>query len=175
MSTESTTRPRPLRSPTPDTILGLVLTAIAAFFLVYTFELSAQAAAWPRAVLALLAVLGVAIAVRGIRSGSAPAAGDGAAPARDDDGAAPSEQGEWERGVLRRPALTLGVVVVYVGLLEVIGFLPATALYLLGHLWFGGVRDWRVFAGVVVGLIAFIHLLFAYELNVPLPTGLLFE
>jgi len=77
--------------------------------------------------------------------------------------------------VLRRPALALAIVIGYVALLKVIGFLPATALYLLGHLWFNGVRDWRVLAGVVVGVVAFIYLLFVYQLSVPLPAGLLFD
>ncbi|GAB3466317.1 hypothetical protein GCM10027570_55450 [Streptomonospora sediminis] len=203
MSTPSPTRARPARALTPDMILGLVLAAVAVGFLAYTLELSAGAAAWPRVVLVLLLILGIAITVRAARARTAAAsaaegadrtgtetaaadsAGSGggvaapAAPPADEaesaDGADAAEPAEWSARLLRRPALTLGIVVVYVALLEIIGFLPATALYLLGHLWFGGVRDWRILAGVVVGVVAFIQLLFVHQLSVPLPTGLLFE
>lgn len=192
MSTPSPTRARPARALTPDMILGLVLAAVAVGFLAYTLELSAGAAAWPRVVLVLLLILGVAITVRAARARTAAAsvadsadrAGtetDSADSAESADaagsaaGADAAEPAEWSARLLRRPALTLGIVVVYVALLEIIGFLPATALYLLGHLWFGGVRDWRILAGVVVGVVAFIQLLFVHQLSVPLPTGLLFE
>lgn len=171
---------RPRRSSAPDLVLGLALIAVSLGFLAYTLGLSAGAAAWPRAVLLLLLGLAVAITVRAVRTPVArrdgePAAQDAAAgteaPRTDSGGGT----GEWSRHLLRRPALTLAMVVGYVALLEVVGFLPATVLYLLGHLWFGGVRDWRVLAGVVVGVAAFIQLLFVYQLSVPLPTGLLFE
>ncbi|MUL43799.1 tripartite tricarboxylate transporter TctB family protein [Streptomonospora sp. PA3] len=184
----SPTAARPRRTPTPDLILGLSLIAVSLGFLAYTLGLSAQAAAWPRGVLVLLLVLAAAITVRALRSPAAPPgkrpepvpAGGGESPAQDEAPGteappADGEHGEWSRAVLRRPALTLAVVVGYVALLEIVGFLPATVLYLLGHLWFGGVRDWRILAGVVAGVVAFIQLLFVYQLSVPLPTGLLFE
>ncbi|QBI54979.1 tripartite tricarboxylate transporter TctB family protein [Streptomonospora litoralis] len=190
-STPSPTRARTGRSPSPDLILGLALIAVSLGFLAYTLGLSAQAAAWPRGVLALLLVLAVAITVRALRSPAVPGAAatagtePGTGTASDTDGSAPAPEtattgsargdGEWSRRVLRGPALTLLVVVAYIALLQVIGFLPATALYLLGHLWFGGVRDWRILAGVVVGVVAFVQLLFVYQLSVPLPAGLLFE
>ncbi|QVQ52650.1 tripartite tricarboxylate transporter TctB family protein [Spiractinospora alimapuensis] len=133
-------------------------------FLLYTIPLSAEAAAWPWAVLALLLGLGVAIAVRGLR----------AARARADSSEAPESSTEWSRATLSRPAWTIVIVTAYVGLLSLVGFFPATALYLVAHLWFGGVRDWRVFTGVTVVLSGLVYLLFVAQLSVPLPTGLLF-
>lgn len=153
-----------LRSP--DAILGLTLLACVVVFLLYTLPMSAEAAAWPWAVLTILAALGAAIAVRGLRAARTTSAG------QDDDGVPSSS--EWSRATLRRPALTVLIVTIYVALLSVIGFFPATALYLCGHLWFGGVRDWRVYAGVTVVLCGLIYLLFVAQLSVPLPTGLLF-
>ncbi|MBV2365431.1 tripartite tricarboxylate transporter TctB family protein [Streptomonospora nanhaiensis] len=189
MQTSTPTRPPRRRPLTPDTVLGLVLVVLSAVFLAATLGLSAEAAAWPRGVLLALAALGAAIAVRGRRAPAQPAPPAGgtdtapsaepdadavaaAAEARDPEGAG---DGDWRPAVLRRPAIALGIIVAYVALLEVAGFLAATGLYLLAHLWFNGVRDWRVFAGVAVGVVAFIHFLFAYELSVPLPAGMLFE
>lgn len=164
------------RIKSPDSILGLSFVALSIVFLLYTIPLSTAAAAWPRAVLVLLLVLGAAIAVRGVRQ-AAPAPGDTAPPDEGaDTGGAASERppGEWSPAVLRRPALTTLIVVGYIALLDVIGFFPATALYLCGHLWFGGVRDLRVYAGVTVAMCGLVYLLFVEELSVPLPTGLLF-
>ena len=89
-----------------------------------------------------------------------------------------ADEGEEETltpSLLKTPMTLLLVVVAYAGLLEIIGFFPSTILFLGGYLWYGGVRDWRVLVGVVVGLNLFIYLLFIVQLNVPLPAGQLFE
>lgn len=145
-----------------ESILGLCLIAVSLGFLGYTLPLSSDAATWPRVVLLLLILLGTVLTVRGFR-----------APASQPAGGAESD-GEWSRAVLRGPALTLLIVLGYAVLVSLVGFFPATALYLCAHLWFSGVRDLRVYAGVTVGFIGLVYLLFVYELQVPLPTGLVF-
>ncbi|PRY02406.1 tripartite tricarboxylate transporter TctB family protein [Allonocardiopsis opalescens] len=172
MPVEPDERSRTTALRSPDAVLGLSLIAISVVFLACTLPLSAAAAAWPRAVLALLLFLGAAITVRAVRAAAAgrPAAEPAAADAVPDEEEGAS--GEWSPAVLRRPALTMLIVIGYVALLDVIGFFPATVLYLVGHLWFGGSRDLRVVAGVTAGLCGLVYLLFVHELSVPLPTGL---
>lgn len=160
MQNTTDTGPKMARLRNSEAILGLSIIAASLAFLGYTLPLSLDAAAWPRVVLLLLMFLGAVLAVRGFRS-ARPASG-----ARTD--------GEWNRAVLRGPALTLLIVVGYVALVSIVGFFPATALYLCFHLWFSGVRDLRVYAGVTVVFVGLVYLLFVYELQVPLPTGLVF-
>jgi putative tricarboxylic transport membrane protein len=141
-----------------ETILGSCLVAASLAFLLYTVPYPLGAAVWPRIVLLLLTVLGSVIAVRGYLRSTGDMDGDS----------------EWSRAVLRGPALTLLIVVGYVALVSIIGFFPATALYLCAHLWFSGVRDLKVLAGVTVAFVGLVYLLFIYALEVPLPTGLVF-
>lgn len=150
-----------------DVVSGLVLVAICAILYPLTSGFSGEAAIWPRGVLLLLAALGVLISVKGVRRAAEERRGEGAADEEEEETLTPS--------LLKTPIALLLVVVIYAALLEIIGFFPSTVLFLGGYLWYGGVRDWRVLGGVVVGLNLFVYLLFVVQLNVPLPAGLLFE
>lgn len=150
-----------------DVIAGLVLVAICAIMYPLTYGFTGEAATWPRGILVLLAALGVLISVKGVRRAADDSRGEGTAGEGDEETLTPS--------LLKTPIALLLVVVVYAALLEIIGFFPSTILFLGGYLWYGGVRDWRVLGGVVVGLNLFVYLLFVVQLNVQLPAGLLFE
>lgn len=150
-----------------DIVSGLALIVICFVLYPLTSEFSGGAATWPRGVLLLLAALGFLVCVKGWRRAVEERQGQGTADEGEEETITPS--------LLKAPMTLLIVVVAYAGLLEIIGFFPSTVLFLGGYLWYGGVRDWRVLAGVVVGLNLFIYLLFIVQLNVPLPAGLLFE
>lgn len=150
-----------------DVFAGLVLVAIAAILYPLTYGFSGGAATWPRGILLLLAAFGILISIKGVRRAVAEREGRETADEGEEETLTPS--------LLKTPMALLLVVVVYAALLEVIGFFPSTTLFLAGYLWYGGVRDWRVMGGVVIGLNVFVYLLFVVQLNVQLPAGLLFE
>jgi hypothetical protein len=150
-----------------DVFAGLVLVAIAAVLYPLTYGFTGEAATWPRGILLLLAGFGILISMKGVRRAGAEREGQETADEGEEETLTPS--------LLKTPMALLLVVVVYAALLEVIGFFPSTILFLASYLWYGGVRDWRVLGGVVIGLNVFVYLLFVVQLNVQLPAGLLFE
>ena len=153
-------------TPTPSrrnqVVAGLVIMAFAAVLFAFSFEFTGDAAWWPRAMLGLLFALGLVLTVRATRH---TAAGD-----REGD----EEGAPLSTVVATAPMLTLIGVAAYVGLLEVIGFFPSTILFLLGFLWFSGVRNVISMLALVLVLNAFIYFLFVAQLDVQLPFGMLF-
>lgn len=150
-----------------DVIVGFVLVAICAILYPLTYGFTGEAATWPRGILLLLAALGILISVKGARRVTGQRERQKSVDTGEEEKLTPS--------LLKTPMAVLLAVVVYAGLLEIVGFFPSTVLFLGGYLWCGGVRDWRVLGGVVIGLNLFVYLLFVVQLNVQLPAGLLFE
>ena len=70
---------------------------------------------------------------------------------------------------LGKPALIVLLSVVYLLLMGLIGFLPATALFLAALLWLLGERRWWSIAAVAVLTPLVLYAIFALGLNVRLP------
>jgi putative tricarboxylic transport membrane protein len=144
--------------------MGAITLAVCAFLYLRTYDFPAFAALWPRVMLALLALLAAWIVYKGVRKTRAMRQGQ-----------AMEYEGEEERlsfQLVKSPLITFAVVIAYFFALTIIGFFPATVLFLAGFLWYGGARDWKVYVMTVVGVNVFIYLLFSVQLNVRLPPGL---
>ncbi len=76
--------------------------------------------------------------------------------------------------VFANPMLTFIMILVYVLLLEKIGFFVCSTVFMLGFMWFMGYRKPLTMVLTTVGMLGFIYLLFVYELRVSLPSGILF-
>ena len=74
---------------------------------------------------------------------------------------------------LRRLGLVLGVTIALVALLEVVGMIIGTALFLIVLLRFLDRQSWPVTVSVALVTAGFIFLVFTQWLRVPLPVGLL--
>ncbi len=77
-------------------------------------------------------------------------------------------------GMLRN-IVTLAALAAYVGLLEVLGTLPATTLFIFGLTWY--LRRGRPFSAFLIGLACglMLHYVFIRYLELSLPLGPLFE
>ena len=114
---------------------------------------------WPGARL-MPAALGLVL----IALGMAHLVPSGRGPA-DDSGAWPDAPGR------RRVAVVFGLLALYVAGLPLLGFLPATALFLLTLLRFLGALSWPMTL-VMAGAIALAaHVVFRHWLAMPLPPG----
>jgi len=69
----------------------------------------------------------------------------------------------------RRIAIMVAATAAYAAVLEKVGFMPATIVYLAVFTAVLGLRDWRMLIGYSVLLPAAFYLLFAVVLKVPLP------
>jgi hypothetical protein len=70
---------------------------------------------------------------------------------------------------------TIGLSILYVGLLSVLGFLVCTPLFLIILIRFLGYERWVNNVAASVGLTATLYLLFVIALGVNLPQGIFFE
>lgn len=148
-----------------ETLLGLLLMALAAVFFAYTFTFPAfpgqrfGPSLFPRVVSTGVFLCGALIALRGWRSGSAWLSID---PALRDP-----------RRLMSFLSMPLAIGA-YLLLADRLGFLPTAALIvgLLG--WWFGMRPWGavVLGGVASGVI---HWFFASIMRVPLPRGLFMQ
>lgn len=72
-----------------------------------------------------------------------------------------------------RVVITLILVVLYAYLIPRAGFFITTGLFLLGHMWFLGIRRPTLLVGVAAGTLIILFLVFQAFLGVPLPRGAL--
>lgn len=142
-----------------DRLIGLLVLLVAGFLFVETFNFKTVdwdplgLPFWPRLLLALLAVLGVWLVIRGSL----------------DQG--PFQPLEWGAFVV------LGGALVYVLAIDVVGYLIATPLYLVAfHLALGGFSLRHLLEAVAIALLAtgLIYWVFQDMLYVQFPEGVLF-
>ena len=150
-----------------DTLLGLLMMALAALVFAYTLGFPAMPgqrygpALFPQVVCAGIFGCGLLIAWRGRRAGSGSGAG---APWLAIDPA------------LREPRRLISLLAIpvaigaYLLLAERLGFLPTAALIVGALAWWFGTRWW---AAIVLGLVTSVavHAFFASVMRVPLPRG----
>ena len=72
---------------------------------------------------------------------------------------------------LRDMLVVLGVTVVFVALLNTLGMVIGTALYLAVLIWYLGRHRWWVTLAVAIGAAGFNWLVFVHWLRVPFPEG----
>jgi putative tricarboxylic transport membrane protein len=76
-------------------------------------------------------------------------------------------------GDVRRPAILVGSLAVYVAVLDPVGYVPATMLLTGTILRVLGVTSWRIVSVAGVALSVGTYVLFARLLDIDLPAGLL--
>jgi len=117
----------------------------------------------PRALTALLGLLGALLVVRGVASSGAR--GDGV-----------DAEEERPRGPrLARAGAAFALLVAYVGAMPVLGYLVSTGLVLAALAWLFGLRRPLVLALLAIGTPPLLFYFFRYTLLVLLPIGSVFR
>jgi len=76
---------------------------------------------------------------------------------------------------LKKPMLLLLGTIVYTFLITWIGFLLSTIIFLLSFIYINKYKSHKVIFLTTILTLIFVYLVFFYELNVPLPSGILFS
>ncbi|MGP4079068.1 tripartite tricarboxylate transporter TctB family protein [Bacillus sp. Marseille-Q3570] len=150
-----------------DLYVGLVIILISIFLYNKTFDLIEAAANYPRILLVLFLGFGIIILLSGIKKTKSLRKEERVEYSGDEQ--------PLSFGMLKSPLVTLGIVVIYVFLLSIIGFFPATVLFMVVFLGFMKVKDWKTYIFTIGGLNLFIYLVFVMQLNVQLPKGIFFD
>ncbi len=150
-----------------DVVIGFIFILVSILLYMKTFDFMGEAAIYPRALIVFMIVFASLIIYSGLKKTKQLKEGH--------EVKYEGEEGPLTPSLLKSPFITLLIVGVYAGLLSVIGFFPATILFVIAFLWFMGVKKWKVYVLTSLGLNLFIYLLFVVQLNVHLPLGILFE
>lgn len=150
-----------------DTPVGLMIIIFSTIFFTQTFNMTADAAKFPQGILMIFALFGVSVLVNGIKKTSKISKGD-----EDQYPEGEEERLQWT--VLKSPMITFVIVTIYIWLINIIGFFTATTLFTLLLMWYMGAKGWMTYVFTAVGFNLFIYLLFVVQLNVQLPSGILF-
>ena len=143
-----------------DVWLGLILMAFAGFFLAEATHFPEGSAQWPKFVLGLFFLLAaVLFALGAVRTVKNSNKGD--------------VRVNW-RGAVGKAHIVYALIVVYVVLIVVIGFFPATIIFCPAIMLYYGIRSIKVLFLVTVIQALFIYLLFVVQLKVQLPYGTIF-
>lgn len=89
--------------------------------------------------------------------------------------ARPAEASKGEGGDPKKVVLTTLLCVAYVALVEVVGFFPATAVFMTVFMAMMGLRKPLIYIAAIVCVNLGLYLLFVWQLKVPMPAGILFE
>ena len=149
-----------------DVYSGIVLLLITAIFYWQTFDLPDRAALFPEFILYVLMFFSVAIIVNGIRKTKKERDGEEVAQTDDEERVTLSK--------IKMPLLMLSILVVYLIVLDIVGFFVTTSLLIALVLYILKVRKPLTYILTIVGVGLFIYVLFVYFLNVNLPQGILF-
>ena len=147
-----------------ETVAGSLFVAIGALLLLESIKLPYFVEAVPGPGFLPLWIsfgimgAGLVLAVKGIRPGLVT----------------PEEGITWpEAAGWRRVGLILGALAGSLLLLEWLGFLVTTTLFMAVVVFGLGVRSWRILAAVPLGAAVGLYVIFAVWLRVPLPKGIL--
>lgn len=142
-----------------DAFIGIGITIFSLYFYIKTGDIPTGADLFPQIILTTFGLLGIAIFISGLRKGKKQQ----------------EENNEEKLKVLelKLPMFSLLVIVIYIALLNVLGFFVSTTLFIIGFMIFYQMKSIKVIAMTVIIVNLFIYLLFVYQLNVQLPKGLL--
>lgn len=78
----------------------------------------------------------------------------------------------WPERTWLRPLLGTVAFALYAFLIDLLGFLPTTFIFLALWMWLIESIAWRQIAAVSIGVTVVLYLIFGYFLEVPLPGGI---
>ena len=154
---------------TKDTYLAvfIILISIAAYIVSYPYPYNSSY--FPRFIILLLGLLGAALLVKELRKGKTAQQIE-----QRKELASAEKIFSWNRSAPYKVILMAGSSIVYLIVLDQVGFFVTTLIYLPIMIRLLGVRKIRTIGISTCGVVFFIYLIFGMFLRVPFPEGLLF-
>lgn len=150
-----------------DIYIGLILIFLAGGLFVKNTSIKGEASLFPLILIILLVLFALFIIKDGYKKTK-----------NIRNGKEEKFEGEEERlnfELLKSPLGTFGIVSLYILLVTFIGFFPATFIFLVSFLIYMGVKGLMKNVYVISGFMLFVYVVFVLQLNVRLPSGLLFD
>ncbi|WP_077214898.1 tripartite tricarboxylate transporter TctB family protein [Bacillus dakarensis] len=135
-----------------DDFIGIIVIILSAFLYFLTNDLPEQSAFFPKYLIILFGVLGVILFFQSFKN------------KREQ-----SKESSFSMKNLKDPSKALGLLIVYVILINLIGFFIATTMFVVVFMVVFKEKSFKKVVLTAVLLDAFLYVLFVYQLNVPLP------
>lgn len=146
-----------------DALSATIFLVISVVGFTGAFQFPKRAATWPLWMWGLLGVFSLILLAGSFREHAGlkkPAA---------------EEEGEREvSSAFSRKIINVVIIIAFAVLVPILGFFAATALYLIVHMTYLGVRPFPLVLAVAAGGVAFLYVLFGFVLGVPIPHGLIY-
>lgn len=153
-----------------DVYIGSILILMAGFLYYEALSFNAEASIYPKGILTLFGALGLLISINGFRKTKKKNDSNNDS---NEEFTYEGEESELTFSLIKNPFAVILMVIVYVILLNLLGFYSATALLTIGMLLFMGIKKWTTYVYTTLGILVFINLVFEFQLGVNLPTGFL--
>ena len=85
------------------------------------------------------------------------------------------EEPDPEWGRVGKVLVFIGMTILYLLVMQIIGYTAATLAYLIGCMLYLSYRNWKVMITISAGWVIFSYFIFFRLLYVPLPKGILIE
>ena len=145
------------RTRLQDLVIGIIVAVIGAAGWVATYKMPEATQRYTFCVTGIFAFLGILLIAQSILRRNVP-----------------NHDSVVRAAEFKNPVIAFILVAVYAFSLDKIGFFVSSAIFMFVMALFMGYRKYLKIAITIVGLLGFIYLLFVFQLNVPLPSGILF-
>ncbi len=146
------------RTRLQDLVIGIVVLLVGIYGIVSAFGMPEGTKPYTLVVMIIFAFLGGLLTFRSIYYRKTPSHDAGVVHAKE----------------MANPMIAFIMVLVYALLLNVIGFFVTSALFMFIMMRWMGYKKIVVMLLTIAGMLAFIYVLFVYQLHVTMPSGFLF-
>lgn len=143
-----------------DVYIGIGIIIVSIIFLLLSLDMPEGSSLFPKIILSLFGLFGIAIMVDGIRKGK--------------DSKKSTLEERFRISEAKLPFISLMLIIGYVLFIDLLGFFVSTTIFIIVFMFFYKLRNLKTMLITVVTLNIFMYFLFVYQLNLPLPQGLLF-
>ena len=147
-----------------DVYIGILLVLLSVVLFPMTFKFPDTAGIFPQFILVVLCLLGIYTFVYGFAEAKAERK-------KIEEGQEIKNIFSWEENKL--PLLGYALIVVYILLIDVLGFFVSTTIFMVGYMLFLKMRKPLTLMLVPLGVDVFVYFLFVMQLKLNLPSGLL--
>lgn len=144
-----------------DVYTGLSLIVISAIFLVMSYDLIAEARLFPLIFLIIMIVFSILLIIKGVNRKEFNSHGD--------------DEEKISIDLLKKPLVLFVGVFLYCLLINLIGFFLSSIIFMIAFMYLNKYKSYKSIIFSTLLTILFVYFIFVYQLNVAIPSGILFD
>ncbi len=139
-----------------DIYISVVMLVISISLTIMTFDMPEGPEKFPRIILFFLTIFSIYILATGIKK------------------SLKNIDSDRKFINIKHPIISFILIFLYIFLIDKLGFFSSTSVFMIAFMLYYNIRNYITVALCLLGLNLFVYVLFVYQLNIQLPTGILF-